>query len=112
MIIAKEVYRDAYRRYDELAAPYATVIDINRDKLPSPDSVDAWSSEQYVLALRHDLSCEQYNLNFRQLLHVGYKVASDMGERYLNALEEHAAIIGKNVTLNLFERHIKPLFLD
>jgi len=110
--IAKAVYREAFRRYDELAAPYATVIDIDQDKLPTPDEVDSWQSNQYVLALRHDLSCREYNLNFRQLLHVGYKVASEMGQSYLEALDENSDIVGKNVTHNLFERHIKPLFLE
>jgi len=108
--IAKEVYRAAYGRYDELAAPYATVIDIDRDKLPAPEIVDNWTSSQYVLALRHDLSCSDYNRNLRQLLHVGYKVASEMGGRYLNALDENKEIVGKNVTENLLYRHIKALF--
>lgn len=109
--IAKEVYRKAYGRYDELTAPYATVIDVDRDKLPLPETVDKWTSEQYVLALRHNLSCPDYNLNLRQLLHVGYKVASEMGERYLNALDVNKEIVGRNVTENLLNRHIKRLFM-
>lgn len=109
--IAKEVYRSAFSRYDELAAPYATVIDIEKDLLPEPDVVDSWSGEEYASALRHDQSCKDYNLHFRQLLHVGYKVASEMGERYLHALESNSEIVGKNVRENLLERHIRPLFL-
>jgi hypothetical protein len=34
-----------------------------------------------------------------------------MGERYLRALEDNEAIIAKNVTENIFDRHIKQLFL-
>ena len=34
-----------------------------------------------------------------------------MGGRYLNALKKHEAVIAKNVTENLFERHMKPLLL-
>jgi hypothetical protein len=34
-----------------------------------------------------------------------------MGPRYLNLLEANEAIIAKNVTENLFERHIAPVFL-
>ena len=52
-----------------------------------------------------------FNPNVRQLLHVGYKVAAKMGDRYLEMLEECEASISRNVTENLFERHIRPLFL-
>jgi hypothetical protein len=45
------------------------------------------------------------------LLHVGFKVAAKMGDRYLKALEANEEIVAKNVTTNLFERHIKPVFL-
>ena len=34
------------------------------------------------------------------------------GDRYLNALKQHEAVIAKNVTANLYERHLKPLLLD
>ena len=35
--------------------------------------------------------------------------AAKKGDRYLNALKKHEAVIAKNVTENLFERHMKPL---
>ncbi len=108
--IAQQVYRQALARYDELCGPYATVIDIDKNKLPSPDEVDKWSCEQFADALRHDLSCPQYNLHFRQLLHVGYKIAAEMGPQYIDALEQHEAAIAPHVTENLFARHIKPVF--
>ena len=107
---AKKIYRSAYARYDELAAPYADVIDIDIDKLPSPGEVDSWSSLEYTAALRHDQNNPAYNLNFRQLLHVGYKIAAEMGEEFLRALEEHREVVAKNVTVNLYERHIKAVF--
>jgi hypothetical protein len=44
------------------------------------------------------------------LIHVGYKVASDLGDEYYRNLEGHAEIIGQNVEENIFERHIKRLF--
>src|ERR1700761_6196640 len=109
--IAKEVYREAYAHSDELRAPYATVIDIDDAKLPRPEAVDGWTSAQFTSALRHDQSNPAYNPSFRQLLHVGFKVAAKMGPRYLSALEANEDVIAKNVTENLFERHIKPLFL-
>ena len=109
--IAKEVYREAYGHREELCAPYATVIDIDAAKLPTPDAVDGWSSEQYVSALRHDQSNPAYNPSLRQLLHVGFKVAAKMGDRYLNALEANEEVVARNVTTNLFDRHIRPVFL-
>ncbi|MHC4620030.1 MAG: tagaturonate epimerase family protein, partial [Planctomycetota bacterium] len=75
--IAKKVYANALGRFDELCAPYATVIDIDTGKLPSPETVEKWSGEQYAESLRHDQSRASYNPNFRQLLHVGYKVAAE-----------------------------------
>ncbi len=109
--IAKEVYREAFAHRDELTGPYATVIDIDPSQLPEPAAVDRWTSEQYTSALRHDQGDEAYNASFRQLLHVGFKVAAKMGDRYLKALEANEAIVAKNVTTNLFERHIRPVFL-
>jgi len=109
--IAKEVYAEAFAHSEELCAPYATVIDIDAAKLPAPEQVNGWTSEQYTSALRHDQSNKAYNQNFRQLLHVGFKVAAKMGDRYLKALEANEEVVARNVTSNLFERHIKPVFL-
>jgi len=95
-----------------LCEPYATVIDIDADKLPSAAEVNAWSSEQYADAMRHDQSNPAYNLHLRQLLHVGYKVAAKIGERYYKALREFETDVARNVTENLWERHIRPLFLN
>jgi len=109
--IAKEIYAKALLRYGELCGPYATVIDIDTAELPTAEEVDKWDGQSFASALRHDQSCEQYNPNFRQLLHVGYKVAAEMGTRYTNALHRHEAIIAQNVSENIYERHIKPVFI-
>ncbi len=109
--IAREVYAEAHAHRDELCAPYATVIDIDPAKLPSPGEVNRWSAEQFISALRHDQSNAAYNPSLRQLLHVGFKVAAKLGDRYLQALESNEEIVARNVTANLFERHIKPVFL-
>jgi len=111
LVIAKEVYAEAFAHAEELCKPYATVIDIDYAKLPSVEAVNGWTSEQYTGALRHDQSNPAYNPSFRQLLHVGFKVAAKMGEKYLKALEANEEIVAKNVTTNLFDRHIKPIFL-
>ena len=49
--------------------------------------------------------------HFRQLLHVGYKIAAKMGARYLDALDACEASISRNVTENLYARHLQPIFL-
>ena len=109
--LAKQVYAKAFENRDALCEPYATVIDIDYAKLPAPATVDAWSSRQYTSALRHDQSNPGFNSDLRQLLHVGFKVAAKMGDKYLKMLDACEASISRNVTENLFERHIKPLFL-
>jgi tagaturonate epimerase len=111
LAIVKDVYATAYPRIDQLCAPYASVIDIDRAALPSPEVVHRWNSVELASALRHDQSCAAFNPNLRQLMHVGYLVAAEMGKRYIGGLEKYADIIAENVTANLFQRHIQPLFL-
>ncbi len=110
LALAKEIYAGSLDHMDELCAPYATVIDIDRKKLPSKEMVNGWTSEQFVAALRHDPKNGSYNPHLRQLLHVGYKIAAKMGDRYMDALKENESFVSKNVTENLYERHLKPLF--
>jgi tagaturonate epimerase len=110
LALAKEVYAEALAHRDELCAPYATVIDIDPKKLPLAEEVRGWSSEQYTSALRHVESAPEYNASLRQLLHVGFKVAAKMGQRYIDLLEANEAVIAKNVTENLYQRHIVPVF--
>jgi hypothetical protein len=109
--LAKEIYCRAHELRDALCAPYATVIDIDYGKLPDPGRVRAWSSQHFVCSLRHDSRCPDFNPNFRQLLHVGYKVAAQVGQKYLDLLSISEPSVSKNVTENLYDRHIKPLFL-
>ncbi len=110
--LVQEIYAQAYRRIEELSAPYAAVLDIDRSQLPHPGTVRTWSGEEYAAALRHDEGAAAYNPHFRQLLHVAFKVAAEMGPAYLQALDAHAAAIGPLVTENLLEKHIRPLFLQ
>lgn len=92
-------------------AAYATVIAIDYARLPKPDKVAGWTSDEYVSALRHDQANTAYDPGLRQLLHVGFKIAALMGDRYLTALRDHRETVGRNVTANLFDRHIRPIFL-
>jgi hypothetical protein len=108
--IAKEIYMKSLLRIDELCQPYATVIDIDRTKLPTFDYVNKWDGQKFASVLRHDQSCPDYNPHFRQLLHVSYKIAAEMGGRFLNALDKYEDIIAREVAGNIYERHIKPIF--
>ena len=112
LVIAKEIYVKALTRMDELCGPYATVIDINPAKLPSAREINKWNGQQFAAALRHDQACPGFNPNLRQLLHVGYKVAAEMGTRFTDALDKYEQTIAAYVTENIFERHIRPLFLE
>jgi tagaturonate epimerase len=110
--LAKEICIQALAHVDELCAPYAAVIDIDAKKLPEENKIQHWSSEEFVSAMRHDPRCAWFNPHLRQLLHVGYKIAAKMGQRYLDLLSQCEGSISGNVTRNLFTRHIKPLFLE
>src|SRR5204862_8221749 len=110
--LAKKVYAKAYADRDALCEPYASVIDIDYARLPDPAAVQNGTAQQYTGALRHDQKNPAFTPDVRQLLHVGYKVAAKLGDKYLTMLEACEASIARNVTQNLFERHIQPLFLE
>ncbi len=111
LAIAQDVYAQALARREELCGPYGTVIDIDPTKLPAPEAVRQWDGARFAATLRHDPSCRGYNRSFRQLLHVAYKIAAEMGPRFTDALAKHEPIIAEQVTTNLFARHLRPLFL-
>ena len=112
LAIAKEVYAKALPRFDELCGPYATVIDIDPARLPEIREVGKWDGQRFASALRHDPSCRHYNPNFRQLLHVAYKVAAEMGTRFSDALDKHSDVIAQNVAENIYERHVRKIFME
>jgi hypothetical protein len=109
--IVKDIYEQSWLHREEYCAPYAEVVDIDPARLPSPALVRQFTSEEFTSALRHCQSNQQYNPHVRQLLHVGFKAAAKMGARYLEALARSKETVSRNVTANLFERHIQPLFL-
>ena len=88
--LAKDVYAQAYEQREALCGPYAAVIAIDVTKLPLPETVRGWSSEQYQNALRHVQTNTEFNSDLRQLLHVGFKVAAKLGPKYLEFLDEFA----------------------
>lgn len=107
--LAKEVYTSAYEKIDELTAPYASVININLSRLPSPEVVNDWTAMQFANAIIHDKSCKEYNPDLRQLIHVGYKIAAKKGDVYFKALEKFESNIEKQVFENIFVKHMKLL---
>lgn len=111
LVLAKEIYAYALAHVDELCAPYASVIDIDRSRLPSAETVNAWSGPQLAAAIRHVPTNPEFNANVRQLLHVSFKLAAKAGPRYLQLLRANEEIVGRQVTENLYDRHLKPLFI-
>ncbi len=110
LALAKKIYAGSYNRKDELCAPYADVIDIDATKLPSVEEVNKWSGKKFADTLRHIPGHPDYNSNFRQLIHVAYKVAAELGNEYTDALKQYADIIGSCVEENIYDRHLKRLF--
>lgn len=110
LALAREIYVAAYERREDLCAPYAAVIDIDAARLPAPHLVRAWTARQFAAALRHEPQCRDFNSSFRQLIHVGYKVAGELGDGYLQLVERFRPSISRNVTTNLLDRHILAAF--
>lgn len=110
LAVAKEIYSRALPRFDELCAPYTTVLDIRTERLPSLSDIALWDAECFVNGLRHDQTHPCFNPDFRQFMHVAFKVAAEMGGRYLEAVRSHAAVVSKQVTKNIYERHLLPVF--
>ena len=108
--VVKKIYAAAYEHRDEVIPPYATVIDIDFSKLPTPEEINTWDSKKFAESLRHVQSNPNYNPDFRQLIHVAFKMAANMGNTYTDAIEKYKDIVGKQVTDNLWNRHIELLF--
>jgi hypothetical protein len=109
--LAKAIYAGALEKREVLCAPYAAVIDIDPARLPTAGTVAAWEPAQFTAALRHDQGNPQFNPHLRQLIHVGYKIAAQTGQAYLHQLERCELVVARNVTENLYERHLRPLFV-
>ncbi len=110
LAVAKEIYTKALGRKEELCGPYADVIDIDDSQLPTVEEVKSWSGEKFANTLRHIPGHPDYNPNFRQLIHVGYKVAAEMGDKYTSLLEKYSEVVGGCVEENIYDRHLTRLF--
>ena len=110
LALAKKIYAGALGRMEELTVPYATVIDIDPAQLPSADEVETWDAEKFARTMRHNPSDPLFNPSFRQLIHVSYKIAAELGDEFYPALEKYADVIGKEIEDNLCIRHVSRLF--
>jgi hypothetical protein len=52
-----------------------------------------------------------FNPHMRQLVHVSFKVAAKQGKRYTDLLVANRDVVAKQVTENIYDRHLKPLFV-
>lgn len=111
LALGKEIYAYALAHVDELCAPYASVIDIDPRRLPSAETVQHWSGPRFANALRHIPNHPEFNAHVRQLLHVSFKLAAKAGNRYTNLLKANEEIVAKQVSENLYQRHMRPLFI-
>ena len=108
--LVKAIYTSALSRLDEVCAPYATVIDVSAERLPKNTEIAQWSGEKLADTLRHIPDHPNYNPDFRQLMHVSFKIAAEYGNVYSEALEKHKNIVEKQVIENIYDRHLKRLF--
>ena len=112
LALAKKIYVGSLGRMEELTVPYATVIDVDVKALPSAEEVEKWDAQTYAKVMRHNQAEPLYNPSFRQLIHVSYKIAAELSDEFLPALEKYTNVIGEQITENLCERHIKRLFAE
>ena len=110
--LVRDMYAYALEHVDELCQPYADVIDVDPAGLPSESTVRSWDGPRFAAAVRHEPGNPDFDPMVRQLLHVSFKVAAREGDRYTDLLDANEQVVGEQVTRNLFERHMKPLFLE
>jgi hypothetical protein len=108
--LVRDICREALGRIDELSAPYGAVIAIDRGRLPSEAEVLRWPAQRFVAALRHRPGEPSFDASLRQLVHVAYKLAAERGSVYLDAVRSNRASVERNVSENLLDRHLRPLF--
>lgn len=110
LAFVKQLYADALEHYDDLTAPYATVLDIDRSQLPSAAEARNWTSGQVVSMVAHAPDDPQYNNSLRQFFHVSFKLAAQSGATFLDLLDQHADMIHRRVYDNLLNKHILSVF--
>ena len=105
--LAHEIYAYALAHVAEFCAPYASVIDIDKTKLPSAEVVRGWSGPRFASALRHIPTHPDFNANGRQLVHVSLKVAAKHGTGYTVRWKANAAVVRKKGGENIDKQHLQ-----
>ncbi len=108
---ALELYAQALDRFEELTDPYPDVLDINREQLPQVEQLQELGKEGMSSALSHNPDEKDFNPHFRQLMHCAYKIAAEQRQEFFKLMQLYRKPIEKKVTENLFEKHIRPIFL-
>jgi tagaturonate epimerase len=106
----KEISLEALKRKEELCAPYRDVIGIKMELLPSESAIKKMDSISFADSIRHIPDSPGYNQDFRQLMHVAYKLAASRIEEYTSFLDKYNATVSECVYENLFHRHISRIF--
>ena len=109
--LVRKMYLYAREHVDELCQPYASVIDINPIHLPGSEEVNSWTGQRFASAIRHIPDHSDFNADMRQLLHVSFKLAAQEGTRYTDLLIANREIVAEQVTTNIYQRHLQPIFL-
>jgi hypothetical protein len=110
LTFVKEIYFESLDVIAELCAPYADVIDIRTDHLPSGAEVAGWDSVKFASSIRHIPGNIDYNPDMRQLLHVAYKLAAHKMDDYFGLLDKFESQVSASVYENIYNRHICRLF--
>ena len=110
LTFVKEIYFESLDVIGELCAPYADVIDIRTDHLPSGAEVAGWDSVKFASSIRHIPGNIDYNPDMRQLLHVAYKLAAHKMDDYFGLLDKFESQVSASVYENIYNRHICRLF--
>jgi len=106
----KVIYGEALKRIDELTAPYADVIEIRSESLPSSAEVSHWNGKRLSGALKHIPGNPDYNPDMRQLMHVAYKLAAERKDEFLRMIDINEQKISECVYENIYDRHISRIF--
>ena len=109
--IAKDVYRGAWGRFDELCAPMPRWSTSIAPRCPRRRSLPAGTARPWP---PHCVTKPPARLTIRTFASSCTSATRSRprwGGRFTAALQKHSAVIAANVTHNLYERHIRPLFL-
>ena len=106
----REIYLEALDKIEELCAPYAGVISVDRSSLPAGDEVRQWDKNMFADSIRHIPGNRRYNPVMRQLMHVAYKLAAMRKDEFLRLLDKNEESVSQCVYKNIYDRHLCRIF--